>query len=81
MIRASLLLIIFMALISGCSSEALLKKSNPATETNTPSPSKVIKSRAIRLNTYTPSNNCSHITRDLSMPNATTIWCIPKGIK
>ena len=26
-----------------------------------------------------PSHNCSYIVRDLSVPNATAVWCIPKS--
>lgn len=81
MIRTPLLLLIFVALVSGCGSLVSLEKSRPAKKVKTSSPSKVIKSRAIRLNTYAPSNNCSYIIRDLSLPDATAIWCIPKGIK
>ena len=36
-----------------------------------PSPSKVKQSPA-------PSNQCSYIVRDLSIPNATAVWCMPR---
>jgi len=35
---------------------------------------KIIKPKTIRA----PSNNCSYIVRDLSIPKATAVWCLPK---
>lgn len=81
MFRFILILSISFGLISGCGSLAPLKPINISKSVNTTSPSKVIKSRAARLPAYTPSNSCSTILRDLSLPNATAIWCIPKGTK
>ena len=81
MFRFIPILFVVISLISGCGSLAPLKHIKGSKPVSKSSPSKVTKSRATRLPAYTPSNNCSTILRDLSLPNATAIWCIPRGTK
>ncbi len=73
--------------LTGCSSFSDFKKSvlkgvsqkqvEPSVRSKS-SPSKVKQLRAPSLKTPAPSSKCSYIVRDLSVPNATAVWCMPR---
>jgi len=78
--------VLFTLLLSvpliGCSSFDVFKgvsqkQIEPAVRSKS-SPSKVKPLRAPSLKTPAPSNKCSYIVRDLSVPNATAVWCMPR---
>ena len=83
-----LLITLFLSLpLAGCSSFNDLKNEvmkgvsqkqiEPAVLSKS-SPRKVKPLRAPSLKTPAPSSKCSYIVRDLSVPNATAVWCMPR---
>ena len=84
--RVLILSVILSITVSGCASlkafkERIVKASTqqiePAHRIKPPSPSKV-DAQQKQQRSQVPSHNCNYIIRDLSIPHATAVWCVPK---
>jgi len=82
-IRVLLISLLITTTLAGCAaftdfkSKALKGMSQKQIETS--AQTKHIKNVSpSKAKIQVPSSNCSYIIRDLSVPNATTVWCMPK---
>jgi len=84
--RVLLLSVILSITVAGCASlnafkERIVKASTqqiePVQHITPPSPKKVDEQKQ-QQRSQVPSHNCNYIIRDLSIPNASAVWCVPK---
>jgi hypothetical protein len=81
--RGSIVVFCFIALtIVGCGSVIDFKKiGSQITPTHQVTKTKVVKVTKKKIVPRKINSDCSYIIRDLSIPNAKDVWCIPRALQ